>query len=206
MIEFFVACVFIAYKLHHPQAIYGSLVHTARVVSGECIQIGRTFPPPHTHVLLGGCPEQEPAAYDPPNINIHPASSPVHPPARNRGHVRAPPAHPRWHSRDLEPTPACTRGWEGEPGVRERRGRPETGLTANGPLAPGLMHAGPPNFGAGGCGFGVTAVPMEGASGDPGARTRPCPGGFVSGGTCGMYVDGRGIVRADASPLHPPGK
>ena len=55
-------------------------------------------------------------------------------------------------------------------------GRPETGLTANGPLAPGLKHAGPPNFGVGGCGSGVTAVPKEGASGDPGGTDPPVPG------------------------------
>ena len=91
------------------------------------LSVGRAYrsgkhPPTDTPVLLGGCPGQEPAAPDPPKINIHPASSPVHPPTRNRGHVRAPPAHPRTHSRDLEPTPACTRGWEGGPGVRELRG------------------------------------------------------------------------------------
>ena len=106
------------------------IIRTPPVMGHSCtrlgLSVGRAYrsgkhPPSDTPVLVGGCPGQEPAAYDPPNINIHPASSPVHPPTRNRGHVRAPPAHPRGHSRDLEPTPACTRGWEGEPGVRERR-------------------------------------------------------------------------------------
>ena len=108
-----------------------SFILGAPVMGHSCtrlgLSVGRAYrsgkhPPTDTPVLLGGCPGQEPAAYDPPKINIHPASSPVHPPTRNRGHVRAPPAHPRGHSRDLEPTPACTRGWEGGPGVRELRG------------------------------------------------------------------------------------
>jgi len=71
----------------------GSLVHTARVVSGACIQIGQ-HPPTHTPVLLGGCPEQEPAAYDPQKINIHPASSPVHPPNPELGARPCPPGTP----------------------------------------------------------------------------------------------------------------
>ena len=83
--------------------------------------------------------------------------------------------------------------------------RPETGLTANGPLAPGLMHAGPPNFGVGGCGFGVTGVAQRGGQRGPGGHVRArARAGSCQGALAAMYVDGRGVVGTDASPLHPP--
>ena len=102
-----------------PASHNGSRVHSARVVSGLCMQIGQTSPP-HTCSFQGGRREQEPAAYDPPTFKSHPASSPVHPPGRTRGARTCPPSHPREHSRLLEPTPARTRCSEGEHGIRGR--------------------------------------------------------------------------------------
>ena len=77
-------------------------------------------------------------------------------------------------------------GRAGGPGAA---GRPETGLTANGPLAPGLMHAGPPNFGVGGCGFGVTGVPQGGGQRGPGGHGRArARAGWCQGALAGCML------------------
>jgi len=50
-----------------------------------------------------------------------------------------------------------------------------------------------PTSGAGGCGFEVTGVPAGVGRGS--TDVPPVPGGRVYGGTCGMNVGVRGIIR-----------
>jgi len=95
---------------------------------------------------------------------------------------RTPPAP--WHSRASRSVPRITRD------SRTSAWPPPDAPPAPRPRAPWS----PPNLGAGGWGFGITA--MQGGrrpvSRQP--RTCPWPGGRLSGGTCGMTVDGLGIV------------
>ena len=78
--------------------------------------------------------------------------------------------------------------------VEERR--LETGLTHNSPLTPrvscmlALRTSGRAGVGSGSQGGGR------------GAGTRGCAGWCQGARSCGMYVEGRGFVGTDASPLH----
>ena len=162
----------------------GSRVHTARVVSGECRSGNRS--PPHTG--LRSMPWRRTGGVYPRSATFsrdHLCMSLWTPAARPRTSPwppRTPPAP--WHSRASRSVPRITRD------SRTSAWPPPDAPPAPRPRAPWS----PPNLGAGGWGFGITA--MQGGrrpvSRQP--RTCPWPGGRLSGGTCGMTVDGLGIV------------
>ena len=202
-LEYIVVNAATALELEHPQAIMGHECTVLGLSVGYACRSGRRLPP--THVLFKEDAVNKNRRRMIPRLStVIPQVPPYIRPAGRGVHGRAPratPASTPVSSNPHPPAPVVRRasmGSEGGGGGASGDG-PDSERS---PHPPGLMHACPPNLGAGGCGFGVTGAARGG--GEPGPRTCLCPAGLVPGGTCGMYVDGRVCVCTDAAPLHAP--
>jgi hypothetical protein len=192
-LEYIVVNAATALELEHPQAIMGHECTVLGLSVGYACRSGRRLPP--THVLFKEDAVNKNRRRMIPRLStVIPQVPPYIRPAGRGVHGRGPratPASTPVSSNPHPPAPVVRRasmGSEGGGGGASGDG-PDSERS---PHPPGLMHACPPNLGAGGCGFGVTGAARGG--GEPGPRTCLCPAGLVPGGTCGMYVDGRVCV------------
>ena len=172
----------------------GSIVQTARIISGECVQIGQTST--QTLTLFSSRMTWKRTGQEPPTINSHPASAAGHPqpPSRACTPPPGPPVTPNLSTRQPQnfgAWPSMGPGVEGAAGDAAASGRPP---------APGFMRAG-------GWRFGITVVPGVGrGSGETDGHSRGRAGtspGALAGWL--LMVEGSWVVcTAGASPLHPP--
>ena len=184
-----------------PEGHNGSVVHGARVVGGECMYIGQT--PPHMFfswrmqcTRIGGVcyPDfQHSIPQVPPYIR----------PAGHGGHGRGSRSTTAGTpvTSNPHPPPPVFGGRAWVPMAVEER-RLETGLTHNSPLTPRVScMLALRTSGRAGVGSGSQGVPGGRGPGGHG-RACACAGWCQGARSCGMYVEGRGFVGTDASPLH----
>ena len=156
-------------------------MQTARVVSGECVQIGQTST--QTLTLFSSRMTWKRTGQEPPTINSHPASAAGHPqpPSRACTPPPGPPVTPNLSPSQPQRFGAWTSMGPGGGRGARRRGCLRT------PPRPGLHACGRVEVRDHGSARGRAGIRGNG-------RSFPWPGGHESGGTCGMAVDGRGLM------------
>ena len=154
-------------------------MQTARIISGECVQIGQTST--QTHKLFSRRMTWKRTGHEHRTINSHPASAAGHPPVTGM-HA---PTCPASDSEPVHPPAPEVRGMD-QHGAWGRGGARRRGCLRT-PPRPGLHAGGRVEVRDHGSARGRAGIRGNG-------RSFPWPGGHESGGTCGMAVDGRGLM------------